>query len=68
MADQIYRCSDDHLYSASLVRALTHSPLHLGPRTRLLRCPVDHHWRMATRVNPNDLSERQLTEARQHRL
>ncbi len=68
MADQIYRCSDDHLCSTSLAKALTHSPLHLGLGTRLLRCPVDHHWRMAKRINPNDLSEQQLTQARQHRL
>lgn len=68
MADQIYRCSDDHPYIAALTKALTRSPLHLGLGNRLLRCPVDHHWRMAKRVNPNELSEQQITQAREHRL
>jgi hypothetical protein len=62
--DQIVRCSDGHLYTMSAASRLF--SVHLGAR-RLQRCAVDHRWRVAENVNPNDLSDAELTEARRHR-
>lgn len=65
MTEVIYRCSNGHLYAASWVKALALS-IHLGFGTHLQRCPVDHRWRIASRVSANELSEEQLAEARRH--
>lgn len=67
MNDRIYRCSDGHLYSASAAKSILFS-LHLSPATHWQRCPVDKHWRKAKLVNPRDLSEDQLEEARKIRF
>ena len=63
MDDRIYRCADGHLYAAEAVKSVLLS-LHLGPGRHFERCPVDGRWRMATRVDPDTLSEGQLAEAR----
>jgi hypothetical protein len=62
---EIFRCSDDHLYTASWVKASLLS-LHLGVGKHVQRCPVDHHWRTARRVNANDLTDEQIAEAKDH--
>ena len=67
MAEWIYRCSDGHLYTAPVAKVILLS-VHLGVGNEYQRCPVDHHWRMATRVSRKNLSESDLNEARQHRF
>ena len=64
-AEDIYRCSDGHLYRAEFFKALLLS-VHLGIGTHYQRCPVDHRWRLATRLKPAELTAEQLAEARQH--
>jgi hypothetical protein len=61
----IYRCSDSHLYTAPWRKALLLS-VHLGAGRHWQRCPVDHRWRTANRVDVDDLTEDQITEARQN--
>jgi hypothetical protein len=63
---RILRCSDGHLFTSSESIRLFLS-LHLGPK-RLMRCPVDHKWRMMQNVNSTDLTEAELAEAAEHRL
>lgn len=65
IGDRILRCSDGHLFVSTEGARLLLS-LHFGPK-RLIRCPVDHKWRMASNVNSADLTEQELTRARQHR-
>ncbi len=65
--DEIFRCSDGHLYTATWVKASLLS-LHLGFGRHIQRCPVDHHWRTASRVNVNELTDEQVAEARQHKF
>jgi hypothetical protein len=65
--EDIYRCSDGHLYCADFFKMLLLS-LHLGIGTHYQRCPVDRHWRLATRMQPAELTGEQLAEARQHRF
>jgi hypothetical protein len=67
MNDRIYRCSDGHLYSASVAKSILLS-VHLGVATHYQRCPVDRRWRKADLVNPNTLSADQLAEAGQTRF
>jgi hypothetical protein len=64
---RIYRCSDGHLYTAAWGKALLKS-IHLGFGTHFQKCPVDGRWRKATPVEPNELSEEQLREARSHQF
>lgn len=64
--DQIYRCRDGHLYVASLGKSSLLS-IHLG-NLHFQRCPVDHRWRTAARVEASHLSEAQLEEAAKHRF
>lgn len=61
----IYRCSDGHLYRADFVKVLVLS-VHLGIGTHYQRCPVDRRWRLAARMKPADLTAEQRAEARQH--
>jgi hypothetical protein len=65
--DRIYRCSAGHLYRADPVRA-TWNSIHLGPGRHFQRCPVDHRWRMANRVHPEDLTAEQLEQARKYQF
>ncbi len=66
MADLIFRCSDGHLFSANLLK-LVFLSVHFGT-AKFLRCPVDHKWRMAYRIDPATLSETELDEAKQYRF
>lgn len=65
MLEEIYRCSDGHLYTASWLKAFALS-VHLGYGTHLQRCPVDRRWRRASRIEANELTSDQLGQARQH--
>jgi hypothetical protein len=65
MDDRIYRCSDGHLYSAALAKSSLLS-VHLGKGAHWQRCPVDRHWRTASPVDRNSLTEEQIAEARKH--
>jgi len=64
MPERIYRCSDGHLYTANLAKAVLLS-VHFFS-THYQRCPVDGRWRWAKPVNPSDLSPAELEEARSH--
>lgn len=66
MTDQIFRCSDRHLFSANFVKLIFLS-VHFGA-SKFLRCPVDHKWRMADRIDPQSLSETELDEAKRNRF
>lgn len=70
VATSVYRCSDGHLFTSTYLRVGL-SLFHVGvPGTssHLQRCPVDHRWRMVRPVNPNELDDSQLGEARRYRL
>ena len=67
LQDRIYRCSAGHFYRADLVRT-TWNALHLGPGRHFQRCPVDHRWRMAYLVPPEDLTSEQLEQARRYQM
>jgi hypothetical protein len=64
VGDRILRCSDDHLFVSNETARLFRS-VHLEAR-RIIRCPVDGEWRVATNVNSADLTEAELQEARSH--
>jgi hypothetical protein len=66
IGNRILRCSDGHLFTSSEGGRLFLS-LHFGPK-RLMRCPVDHKWRMMENVNSEKLTEAELQEAGQHKL
>jgi hypothetical protein len=66
MGTPILRCSDGHLFTASWLKILLLS-MHFG-NSVWTRCPVDHKWRMASRIAPGDLSGAELDEAKQHRF
>jgi hypothetical protein len=63
---RILRCSDGHLFTSTEGSRLFAS-IHLGPK-RLMRCPVDHKWRMMENVEAKDLTEEQVAEASQHQF
>jgi hypothetical protein len=65
IGDRILRCSDGHLFVSTEGRRLLGS-VHFGPK-RLIRCPVDGRWRLAGNVDSRDLTEQQLSQARQYR-
>ena len=65
IGDRILRCSDGHLFVSTEGTRLFAS-LHLGPK-RFMRCPVDRRWRIAGNVNAADLTEEEITQARQYR-
>jgi hypothetical protein len=67
LADKIYRCSAGHFYSANPVRA-TWNSIHLGPGRHFQCCPVDHRWRMAYLVHPDELTAEQLEQARKYQM
>lgn len=62
MPEQIYQCREGHYFLVRSWLKLLVASVHFGG-SKYLRCPVDHHWQMATRVNSNDLSEDQLAQA-----
>lgn len=66
MQDHIYRCSDGHLYTATVLRQYA-TLGHMGS-AQLHRCPFDHRWRMTRPANANELSEEQIDDAHHHRL
>ena len=61
----VYRCSDDHLFTISLLNRIF--SVHLG-LSKFGRCPVDGKWRMYSLVRSVDLTERDLyrLHGRQH--
>jgi hypothetical protein len=67
LQDRIYRCSAGHFCSADPVRAIWNS-IHLGPGRHFQRCPVDHRWRMAYLVQPEELTSEQLEQARKYQM
>jgi hypothetical protein len=62
---RIVKCSDGHLYTALWIPLVGLRSVRLGGE-RYARCPVDHHWRMTVPVDASELTEAELTEARQH--
>lgn len=64
--DRVLQCSDGHLFVSSQQARLFGS-IHFGAQ-RLMRCPVDGKWRMASNVNRNDLTEGELREAQRYRV
>jgi hypothetical protein len=66
MADQVFRCPDGHLFTASWLKMLVQS-VHLG-LSKWTRCPIDHKWRTVRMVNPNSLSDTELDESKQNRF
>ena len=58
---RIVRCWEGHLFTSSESARLFAS-LHFGPN-RLMRCPVDHKWRVMSNVDSRDLTPEQLNEA-----
>lgn len=65
MFEQIYRCRDGHLFVVRSYLKVHLMSARFGT-SKFLRCPVDHRWRMADLISPNDLSEEQLVEAKAH--
>ena len=65
IGDRILRCSDGHLFTSSEGARLFGS-VHFGPK-RLMRCPVDGRWRMATNVDSHTLSAAERKDAENHR-
>lgn len=66
MPDQVFRCADGHLFTASWLKMLVLS-VHLVD-SKWTRCPVDHRWRTVSRISPHSLSQTQLREATQNRF
>jgi hypothetical protein len=60
---QIVRCSQGHLYTTTWTPFASIKAIRVGTR-RFQRCPVGHHWALATRVNPDDLTDEQRAAAR----
>ncbi|NJP88760.1 MULTISPECIES: hypothetical protein [Nonomuraea] len=63
--DRIVRCSDGHLYTAQWAPFFSLRAVRLGSR-RFARCPVDGRWRLVTTVEPRDLTEAEIEEAKRH--
>jgi hypothetical protein len=66
MDGRVYRCSDGHFFTANWGRLLIAS-LHFGA-SHFLRCPVDHHWRMASPVTDAGLNQEQRAQAAQYKF
>jgi hypothetical protein len=60
----LYRCSDGHYFVARWTK-LVWASAHFGT-SHYLRCPIDHRWRMATRVARATLTDDQVAEALRH--
>jgi hypothetical protein len=63
--EKIIRCSDGHLYTARWIPLVSFRSVRLGSR-RLARCPVDGRWRLARSVDPGELGEAEIEEAKRH--
>jgi hypothetical protein len=63
---RILRCSDGHRFTSS-EGARIFGSIHLGPK-RLMRCPVDHRWRLVGNVDAKDLTEAQRIEAAERQV
>ena len=57
---RVLRCSDGHLFNSSEGGRLFTS-IHFGPK-RLMRCPVDHKWRIMSNVDRRDLPPEQIAQ------
>jgi hypothetical protein len=65
-AEKVIRCSEGHLYTAVWIPFISLRSVRLGWNRRLDHCPVNGKWRMASVVSPDELTESQLAEAREH--
>lgn len=63
IGDRILRCRKGHLFVSGEGSRLFAS-VHLGP-ARMIRCPVDGKFGLATNVRESSLTADQLEEARQ---
>jgi hypothetical protein len=63
---QFIRCSGGDLYTATWLPGISWRSARLGMGRRLDRCPVCHRWRMAEAIDPGDLTDADLEQARQH--
>lgn len=67
MTEELYlRCSDGHVYIASL-QTIRWRSMHFG-LTQFRPCPVDHKWRKAKFVNPSELTAVEREQAANHRV
>ena len=64
VGDRILRCAQGHLFTSSETARLFDS-VHLGSK-RLMRCPVDGKWGLASNADSRDLGESELLQARNH--
>jgi Protein of unknown function (DUF3887) len=62
----VLRCSDGHLYTASRSALLWHS-VHIGTQ-QFRPCPVDGKWRVAVFVEPAELSQAELEQAKRYSI
>jgi hypothetical protein len=62
--DRVFRCSDGHYFTANWGR-LALGSMHFG-ESKFLRCPVDHHWRMAKAVPAANLTAEEAAQAKQY--
>jgi len=60
--ERFYQCSDGHVYPGNPI-LVSLTSVHFGSK-RLMRCPVDHRWRMAVTVSSGDLNIETAGEAR----
>jgi hypothetical protein len=65
IGDRILRCSDGHYFTTGESVRLAGS-IHLGPK-RLMRCPVDGKWRLASNARSADLTAEQREQAQRYR-
>lgn len=61
--DRPVRCSQGHLYTSIWIYGGSLKAMRLGPRRRFQRCPVGHHWAMAERLDPSELTQAELDQA-----
>lgn len=62
----IVRCSAGHLFTTLWLPGASLKAVKLGPM-RLQHCPVGHHFAVVRPVRESDLTEQELTFAREHR-
>lgn len=62
----VVRCRDGHLFTTIWVPGASLKSVKLGWK-RYQRCPVANHWSFVTPVKESELSEDELTFAREHR-
>lgn len=64
--DLFLKCSDGHVYMASM-QTIRWRSMHIGT-TQYRRCPIDNKWRKAVFVNPRELTKDQLDQAAANRV